>query len=148
MLKRFFKILLGHLAYNLSPSKLRIMLNRVKGVSIGKNTFLGKHVTIDDNYSHLISIGSNCGIATGVILIAHRRNISNYSKEKGYNSYPFFVGSIIIKDNVQIGAGCIILPGITIGESSIIGAGSVVTKDVPPFSLAVGVPAKVIKTFD
>jgi acetyltransferase-like isoleucine patch superfamily enzyme len=51
----------------------------------------------------------------------------------------------IIEDNVWIGANCIIMKGITIGEGSVIGAGSIVTKDIPPYSIAVGVPAKVIK---
>jgi len=53
---------------------------------------------------------------------------------------------IILEDNVWLGARVIVLKGVTIGEGSVIGAGSVVTKDIPPRSLAVGMPAKVIKT--
>ena len=54
---------------------------------------------------------------------------------------------IVIKDGAHIGIGAIIMPGVTIGEGAIIGAGSVVTRDIPPYCVAVGAPAKVIKTF-
>jgi acetyltransferase-like isoleucine patch superfamily enzyme len=53
--------------------------------------------------------------------------------------------SVIIEDNVWIGGGSIILPGVTIGSGAVIGAGSIVIKSVPPFSVAVGNPARVIK---
>lgn len=53
---------------------------------------------------------------------------------------------IVIEKNAWIGAGAIVLPGVTIGENSVVGAGSVVTKDVPPNTVVVGNPARVIKT--
>ena len=55
------------------------------------------------------------------------------------------VKPVVIGDDVWLGRRAIILPGVCIGNGSIIGAGAVVTKDIPPFSVAVGVPAKVIK---
>ena len=55
---------------------------------------------------------------------------------------------ITIGNDVWLGAGVIVLPGITIGECSVIGAGAVVTKDIPPYSIAVGNPARVIKTIN
>ena len=61
------------------------------------------------------------------------------------NQQPHKSKPIIIKDDVWIGAGVIVLKGITISEGAVIGAGSVVTKDIPPFAIAVGNPAKVIK---
>ncbi|MBI9032100.1 acyltransferase [bacterium] len=144
---RFFQVILGLLSYNVFPSKVRIFLFRLMGVKIGKNTFIGVHVTIDSSYPKHVIIGNNCGIATGTVILAHRRDVSEYSINKGYNDYPFKVMDVVINDNVQIGTNTTILPGIVIGNGSIIGAGSVVTKDVPPHSLAVGLPAKVIKTF-
>ena len=53
-----------------------------------------------------------------------------------------------IGENVWVGAGTVIVPGVTIGKNSVIGAGSVVTKDIPDYSVAVGNPAKVIKRYD
>ena len=53
----------------------------------------------------------------------------------------------MIQDGAHIGIGAIIMPGVTIGEGAVIGAGAVVTRDIPAYSVAVGAPAKVIKTF-
>ena len=55
-------------------------------------------------------------------------------------------GSVIIDDNVWIGEGAMIMPNVHIGKGSIIAANSVVTKDIPPYSIAAGIPAKVIRT--
>jgi acetyltransferase-like isoleucine patch superfamily enzyme len=60
-------------------------------------------------------------------------------------SCPLKYAPIVIKDGAHIGIGSIIMPGVTIGKGSVIGAGSVVTRDVPDYSLALGVPAKVVK---
>lgn len=127
------------------PVSLRIKLNRVRGIQIGENTFIGKYVYIDDNNPALVTIGNNVGIAMGVTILTHRRDVGNYSIEKGFNDYPFLELPVRIENNCQIGTNAILLPGVTIGKASIIGAGAVVNKDIPPYSLAVGVPAKVIK---
>ena len=66
-----------------------------------------------------------------------------YVKERSLSSK-----SVIIKDNVWLGEHVSVLPGVTIGENSIIGANSVVTKSIPANSIAVGIPAKVIKQFN
>lgn len=58
---------------------------------------------------------------------------------------PLIYQPIKICDGAHIGIGAIIMPGVTIGEGAVVGAGAVVTKDVPPYSIAVGVPAKVIR---
>lgn len=55
--------------------------------------------------------------------------------------------SVVIEDNVWLGISVIVLPGVTIGQGAIVGAGSVVTKDIPPMSIAVGVPAQVVKLY-
>jgi acetyltransferase-like isoleucine patch superfamily enzyme len=58
------------------------------------------------------------------------------------------MGDIVVEENATVGANAVILPGVTIGRSAIVGAGAVVTRDIPPFSVAVGVPARVIKRMD
>ncbi|MDD3003619.1 acetyltransferase [Flavobacterium sp.] len=117
---------------------------------------IGNNVEINDNV-HIgavesIIIGDNVLIASKVFITDH--NHGNYSgsdvdapstipKERPIYSKPVRIGN-----NVWIGEFVSILPGVTIGEGSIIGTMSVVNKDIPPNSIAVGSPAKVIKTFD
>ena len=61
---------------------------------------------------------------------------------------PLKYTPIVIEDGAHIGIGSIIMPGVTIGKGAVIGAGSVVTKDIPPYCVAVGVPAKVIRSIE
>lgn len=136
---------LHHFARHCFPNSIRVFIHRLRGVSIGFNTFIGKYVVLDDTEPSLISIGNNVGIALNVVILVHRRDITEYNPDKGYNDYPFLHKPVTIQDNVQIGCGTIIMPGITVGRSSIIAAGSVVTKDVPPEVLVAGCPAVTIK---
>lgn len=118
--------------------------------------FIGNNVQIND-YVHIavskgIYIGDNTLIASKVFISDH--NHGNYSGDN--QSHPLtspidrdlFSKEVKIGSNVWIGEFVSILPGVTIGNGSIIGSTSVVTKDIPEFSIAVGSPAKVIKTFD
>lgn len=86
-------------------------------------------------------------IGPGVHLYANNHEFSDPSRaiyDQGYPA-PTKLDSIILKKGCWVGAGVIILPSVTIGENAVIGAGSVVTKNIPPFAVAVGNPAKVIK---
>jgi len=110
---------------------------------IGKGLILGKNVSIidtfffDPSHCYLISIGDNCIIAPGVRLIAHDASTKQFL---GYTK----LGKITIGENCFIGDSVIVLPCVNIGPNSIVGAGSVVTKDVPPGTVAAGNPARVI----
>ena len=91
-----------------------------------------------------ISIGSDVHIAAHTILIAFEHD---YKKLGNLSFSQDMIGrGIIIEDSVWIGANVAILDGVRIGTGSIVGAGAVVNKDIPAYSVAVGVPAKVIKT--
>ena len=91
-----------------------------------------------------ITIGNNVFIAPNVCVITEEHSMNVEERIKGLEyTHPVNIG-----DNVWICTGAMILPGVTIGENSIIGAGSVVTKDIPPTSLAVGNPCKVIRKLD
>lgn len=102
----------------------RVRISSYEGVQIGNNVLMGSDILIIDN-NHAINPNGQY-IHDGEII-----------------SKP-----VVIGDGCWIAEKCIILPGVTIGENSVIGAGSVVTKDVPPYSIAVGNPAKVVKTYD
>ena len=148
MLKKIWIRLLHHFARHSFPSSLRIFFHRLRGVNIGKNVFIGLDVHIDDDNPDLITIEDNVFLTPECMLLTHKRDISSYKKGDWIGDKHFIREAIIIKKGVHVGIGSIIMPGVTIGEGAIIGAGSVVTKDIPPYSLAVGVPAKVIKYFE
>lgn len=95
----------------------------------------------------LISFHNNVVVASNVTFITHdiAHNMLNNLNEENYS---YNTGCIEIMDNVFIGSNTTILPNIRIGSNVIIGAGSVVTKDVPDNSVVVGVPARVISSFD
>ena len=106
-----------------------------RGLKVGDNFNRLSRTFIDPSHCHLIEIGNNVTISTNVTLLAHdasTKKLLDYTK----------IGKIIIKDNVFIGSGTIILPNVVIGKNSIIGAGSVVTKNVEDNSVVCGNPAK------
>lgn len=116
--------------------------NLLKG--IGENVFFQPRKLPGD--PSLIKMHNNVVVAAGVTFINHdvMNILFNYIEE---GSAAFEIGCIEVMDNVFIGANSIILPNVRIGENSIVAAGSVVTKDVPPGSIVGGVPAKVIGDF-
>jgi acetyltransferase-like isoleucine patch superfamily enzyme len=121
-------------------------------IEFGKNVQLNDYVHIAA--IHSIKIGNNVLIASKVFISDH--NHGNYSDITQPHSNPLIApinrilskNPVIIEDNVWIGEFVTVLPGVTIKEGSIIGSMSVVTKTIPPYSIAVGVPAHVIKTFN
>lgn len=132
-----------------------ILQNRVRLISTVARSELvvaeGATLQIDDgvyiNYgcsigvNELIHIGPNCTIGTYVILMDNDfHRLEPERRQERPESAP-----IILEENVWLGARVIVLRGVTIGTGSVIGAGSVVTRDVPPRSVAAGVPANLIK---
>ncbi|MDD5566238.1 MAG: acyltransferase [Candidatus Omnitrophica bacterium] len=109
---------------------------------------LGSRCSVND-YAILygyggLTIGNNVHIASHAVVVASQHD---YAKLETPDFSKDMLGKgIKIEDNVWIGAHAVILDGVTIGTGAVIGAGAVVVKDIPPFSVAVGVPARVIKT--
>lgn len=111
------------------------------GLKIGNNVKILDNVLLDPSHCFLISIGDNCTICPNVRFIAHDASTKIFL---GYSK----IGKIDILDNCFIGDSAIILPNVKIGPNAIVGAGSVVTKDIPPEVVAAGNPAKVISSLD
>nr|WP_278003370.1 acyltransferase [Nodosilinea sp. TSF1-S3] len=110
-------------------------------VRIGQNTYLGPYVCMAGPGN--ITIGKNCLIASNTSLYANNHIFS--SVDTPINQQGITVKGIEIEEDCWLGSGVKVVDGVTIGRGSVIGAGSVVTKDIPPYSVAVGVPAKVIR---
>ena len=107
---------------------------------IGKRTYVGPYTCLS-GYGDIV-IGEDCLIASHTSLYAHNYNFKDANKPIREQGYQY--KGIVIGDNCWLGSGVRVLDGVTIGAGSVIGAGTVVTKDIPPNSVAVGTPAKVI----
>ncbi len=104
-------------------------------IRIGKDTIIGEDVVLDGRDS--LTIGDHVDFATGVMIYNSQHDIN--SEGFGAISAPVTIG-----DYVFVGPRAIILPGVTIGRGAVVAAGAVVTRDVEPFAIVGGVPAKVI----
>jgi acetyltransferase-like isoleucine patch superfamily enzyme len=131
---------------------LRIWLYRQMGVNIGKDCVVEMFCYLDDQFPELIFFEDHSGPSRHVIIVCHddvaAKAGQNGAGELDFESRHGIVNPVRLKKNSGIGTGSILLPGVTVHEGAMIGAGAVVTKDVPPNSLAVGVPARVVKTFN
>jgi acetyltransferase-like isoleucine patch superfamily enzyme len=130
------------------PAQVTTFLHRLRGVKIGKGSKISRTVHIDDSYPQLVEIGQHVWITAGVMILCHQRDLTFYEVGKPVMDCPLKNAKVTIKDGAHIGIGAIIMPGVTIGEGAVIGAGAVVTSDIPPYTVAVGIPARVIKSFN
>ena len=120
---------------------------RKKGIKIGNNCEISRNVCFGSE-PYLISIGDNVRITNGCKFFTHDgslwvlRNLGKVDKNADK------IRPIKIGNNVNIGWNTMIMPGITIGDNVISGAGSIITKNVPSNSVVAGVPARIIETLD
>lgn len=129
------------------PYQVTVFFHKLRGVHVGKKSHIARGVILDERNPEMIYIGAGVAITSGVMILCHQRDLTDYRPGMYAMHCPFKEGKVVIEDGAHIGIGSIIMPGVTIGEGAIIGAGSVVTRDIPPYCVAVGSPAKVIKTF-
>lgn len=129
----------------ISPRKLRPWVLRKIGCKVGKDVFIGDSVKVDSGHADLIYIGDHAHITGGCRLLCHQRDLSNYYVGDDAAKLPYRLGEIHIGKGCMIGMESMIMPGVTIGEGAIVGAFSLVTKDIPAWTIATGRPAKVVK---
>lgn len=118
-------------------SGVRLRVDRGGYLSIGKGTFLNRGAMVVCH--ERVLIGANCKVSYQVIIM-------------DTDEHPVPGGSglsspVLIEDNVWLGARCIVLKGVHIGEGAVIGAGSIVTHDIPPRAVAAGQPARVLRVY-
>jgi acetyltransferase-like isoleucine patch superfamily enzyme len=128
------------------PNGLRLQLYRGMGVAIGRNVFVGLDTWLDDQFPELIEIEDDVTISFRVTVVVHddARRMNAVIPGAGDGT----VAPVRLKRGCYLGAGCLILPGVTVGERAVVGAGAVVTRDVPPGKLVLGVPARVARNVD
>lgn len=141
-LRKIRNIILSRLSYRFPLNSFRVRWNRRRGVTIGKNVYLGMYCVIDNAYPEYVYIEDNVSLAGNVIVIAHTNPYGHFK-----NVVESSVAPVVIKEGAWIADGAIILRGVTIGRNAIVSAGTVVDKDVPDNSLAKGNPMKIVADF-
>ena len=140
-----------------------VLVFHPENIVIGKNVYIGHNTILKGYYKNKMVIGDhtwigqNCflhgaggltigravGIGPMVKILTSAHTEAELAKPVLFNDLEF--KEVVIEDGCDVGIGAIILPGVKIAEGSIIGAGAVVTKDIPPYSVVAGVPAEVIR---
>lgn len=144
---RFVKLI----AYYYTDARIRKMYLSKLGVSMGENTYSNLGFQLTHNAGeNLVIIGDNVSIGPGVTCVTE----SSANNGRAINEIPYVVNvltkslPIIVEDEVWIGANVTLLPGVKVGKCSVIGAGSVVTADVEPYSVYAGIPARKIRSLE
>lgn len=146
LLRIFVQKQLHIMARSCIHGALRLWLYRLMGVSIGRHVFVGLDTYLDDQFPELIRIEDDVTVSFRVTVAVHddARRMDRVSPGQLEGT----VAPVTLRRGCYLGAGCLILPGVTVGERAVVGAGAVVTRDVPPGQVVVGVPARVVKEVD
>lgn len=134
------------LGINHPDNRTRKIFYRITNVKIGEGTIINQNFIVSDNYEPLLIVGERVAISPNVTVICDSNPNNSLLQSHPYvNEKLICSKKVVIEDDVWIGTGAIILAGVKVGQGSIIGAGSVVSKDVPAKCIVTGMPAKVIR---
>ena len=125
-----------------TPISASARFNHPRNITIGDRSNINRNCMIWAGDTAKVIIGKDCLTGPGVTIIASKYHVTG---QNTIRSYPAYERDIIIGDDVWLGANVVVLPGVKIGNGAIVGAGSVVTKDVEPYTVVVGIPAVKLK---
>ena len=137
---RFWRNLAQLPAWFMPWKRFRTFFHRLKGVNIGKRVEIGYMVLIDNRRPELVFLEDDVTLTTMCVVIAH-------DLSRQFNEGKEIIGEVRIGRGAFIGMNSTIMPGVTIGQGAVVAAGSVVTRDVEPFTVVGGVPAKKIRDY-
>tara|TARA_B100000767_G_scaffold260942_1_gene272055 strand:+ start:638 stop:1120 length:483 start_codon:yes stop_codon:yes gene_type:complete len=134
----FNKILQAIAKSSLLSGYMRARLQKLRGVNFDdvSTIFLGEDVMIDGICPENVTIKNGCQIGAGTKIVTHFYDNKELSENKDYH-FRFYQGKVLIEENVFIGFNCVIAKPVSIGKNSVLGANTVITKDVPPDSIIV-----------
>jgi len=138
-IRRIFNKLLQFFSKSsLLSGYMRARLQELRGVNFDdvSTVFLGEDVVIDGICPENVTIKNGCQIGAGTKIVTHFYDNKKLSEHKDYH-FRFYQGKVLIEENVFIGFNCVIAKPVTIGKNSVLGANTVITKDVPPDSIIV-----------
>lgn len=132
----------------LYKKNLRPAIWRGLGCKVGKNVHIGHGVRLDFGNAKRITVEDDVMIANGVTLLCHKRDMKNYHVGMKAKDLPVKYDDIHLGKGCYLGINVTIMPGVHIGEGAVIGSCALVTKDIPAWTIAAGVPAQVIRTIE
>lgn len=143
LLRLFWQKQLHIWARTCIPPGLRLALYRAMGIAIGRHVFIGLDTYLDCQFPELIAIEDDVTISFRVTVIVHddARRMTHVAAGAGDGT----VAPVRLRRGCYLGAGCTILPGVTVGERAVVAAGAVVTRDVPADAIVGGVPARLLR---
>ena len=127
---------------------LRPWIWRRCGAKVGKNVSIGWEVFLDVMYAKYLTIEDDVWLANRSTVFCHRRVMDDYHVGDRYKDLPQKPRTVVIKKGACISIGTTVMPGVTVGECAVTGTGTLITKDVPAWTIVAGVPAKVIKVLE
>jgi acetyltransferase-like isoleucine patch superfamily enzyme len=128
------------------PPATRAGLHRRRGVHVGKRVFIGTEVFIDDAVPHSVTLEDDVTVIAQSTILGHTYYPQHFHRLLSDESTRAELRTTI-KRGAYLGLRSTVLAGVTVGEYAIVGACSLVTEDVPPYTMVVGVPAKVVREF-
>ena len=139
--------IIRHLAASHPDNRTRKTLLRLSNVEIGPETVVNRGILVEDSYEKgAVTLGARVSVAANVSLIAVASpNNSRLADLPYVRETLMAAGTVRVGDDAWLGANCVILPNVEIGEGAVIGAGAVVTRSVAPYIVAAGVPARPLR---